>query len=301
MSFAVKALKFISGCLGTIFIFIAIFLLITSLVGLSLLSNLGYIKGEIRTETLKFVAENKEEIKQLLISDITAGNKLTGNLAIDTNGADKVNKTQAVEACQKRDELIKQNQEAALFLTPEFCNNIEMKTEEEIKSSLFDVMLNSYVDKMLNEELLNLDFEREIHSDLDPIINQYKAPLIFSIILILILGIFFTFAAAGFNFVKGLYKNCLKLGIILLLGSIPFIIIYLLTPGTLASIATQYMTGMNLPPQMAVLFSQLVAQIALSWIHSALLPLFIFVLISGIIFIILAIILKKRVKLMIKK
>ena len=82
MSFAIKLLKFLSGCIGTIFLFISIFLLITSLIALSLLSNLNNLDKSIKLGTDKFIEEHKKEIISVLIEN-QGQNFITGNFARD--------------------------------------------------------------------------------------------------------------------------------------------------------------------------------------------------------------------------
>ena len=212
-----------------------------------------------------------------------------------------INKTEAIFACKNKDVIIKENPEIAQFLTTEVCNNIESKSEQQIKEDVIGIVIDKYADEVINKNIDTSEIITNIKSDISPIINNYSFIFFTFTFLFFILGLFFTFGAAGFELKKGVYKNCLKLGIITTLATIPFIFIYLLLPSLIASIIQPYLPSFDLPLQFSEIIIQLVAQIALTWIHSALLPVFVSTTITAVTFIILTIIIKIKVINNIKK
>lgn len=283
MSFIIKLLKFFSGCIGSIFLFIVIFLLITSLVGLSLISNLDNLSNIMKSSTEEFISSHMPEIKEIINSN-------QSNQFEDI----KINKTQVILICQNKESFIKQNQEYSKILNSGICEDIEYKSEEQIINEAEDLMIKEQVNE-LTSQLDSQEIISKINQQIDSVINQYSGLFFTALIISFLLGILFTFVAAGFDFIKGVYKTCLKLGIIFTLGVIPFIFVYLLTPSTVLGIASQYLTNTNLPTNILNLLIQLIAQITLTWIHSSLLSIFIFTIVTAIIFIIIAIILKIKV------
>jgi len=232
-----------------------------------------------------FLEKNRDEIRSFMEESI-----------VQTMGSlDFIDRETIKILCSAPDSMFVDGQGALDFqeiLTGEVCSDLDSKTDDQIKESIFDAL----IDQNLGSVLQIVEQTEEVKTALESSQESYETAkgYIFGLgIILYLLGVFLTFWSASFKWKKGLYTVALQTAIKLLTVAGVFFYIKLLKPESILKLMDglkgQFaeMSAMNVPP----IIVKFAAAVMLNWIRLATNPLIQLSLLASIPFIIIIIIL----------
>ncbi|MFH1637045.1 MAG: hypothetical protein ABIB71_01315 [Candidatus Woesearchaeota archaeon] len=252
--------RFLASIIGSMAIFLAVFVLFIMLTGNMLLENVDKIDEIAAEGTKDFLKENKEEITDLIVSE-------TDMDAIP-------DKETIVETCDNYDLLPADLRDQ---FPKEACEGIEDKSEEEIQDDVIELLVESNIDELtksgpLVEGVENL--KREIKSN--EAIFSLVVPVIIGAVVTYLIGVLFVFISVSFKLWKGLFKVLLKTT--LNVGAFTFVYFWLnnLTPDKMIDMAQRAGSalGMNITEGVSPSIMKWSVGIVLGWLKLSTGPLF---------------------------
>jgi len=280
-----KILKWFLGIFGSLFMLAGFMLFFLGLILGNMVANLDNFDEVTKLTIEDFLEKNRDEIRSFMEESI-----------VQTMGSlDFIDRETIKILCSAPDSMFVDGQGALDFqeiLTGEVCSDLDSKTDDQIKESIFDAL----IDQNLGSVLQIVEQTEEVKTALESSQESYETAkgYIFGLgIILYLLGVFLTFWSASFKWKKGLYTVALQTAIKLLTVAGVFFYIKLLKPESILKLMDglkgQFaeMSAMNVPP----IIVKFAAAVMLNWIRLATNPLIQLSLLASIPFIIIIIIL----------
>lgn len=249
-------MKIVAGLFGSLIMTIGVTVFFLGLVFINVDKNVDRIDDIVKDRFTGFMESNREEVRQIALEQMSADNK---NI--------EFRKDDMVTACANRAML---NEEAKAMLTEDFCGNVASMSDDDMRDSILDRMIELNKDKFL-AQMSSASGGSELKKPITAIkegIGSVMYPLYLGI-MVALLGVLLTFASAGFSLLDGLYKATSKLAISVASFGVMFTALRLIKPDVMLSWAMKSSDVLksadvqNVPP--AIL--RIIADVVLNWIR----------------------------------
>ena len=182
-------LKIIAGLFGSLLLAAGVSGIVFYFIGNNVADNIENVDDTVRSVAPGFIAENKDQLRK--------------ELETFYQDFQFPKKEELQIACNNPKALTEDYQK---ILTEEFCSNIDSMSEEEKDSKIWDHIINSNMDKIL-ESTSSEDTLKPIR-EIDATYGTYlrKPYMVFMGLVLYILGAVLLLFSSGFNFIDGLYK-----------------------------------------------------------------------------------------------
>lgn len=290
----IKILKWTAGFFGSLFMFLAMILLLLTLIAGSMVENVANLDDSIANTMTTFVAENREDARTMISDMLAKGSfELTQlNLGLLCSNKESLSGMGEGQSEQVR-------QQVASFqnaLSDDVCSNLDARPFNETKTMFLDSLIDTGINSMIN--LPQTDELKKIIREYGNDVLGYRPMFIGISIMLYVLGVFLTFAGVGFDWMKGIYKVCIKTGIRLWTAALALFFVSLIQPDyiveTMRTIESQVSQAMATDAPPVVL--KLIATIILDWIKLSTNPYIIIALIAGVPFVGVAVYLRIKIK-----
>lgn len=256
-------LKGLARIFGSLLLSLGLFLVIASLISSNILKNVDKIGDTAKVVSVKFLAENKEEIKIELSKAYEKEQLIT--------------KDEAIVAC-KNPELIGEDYRG--LISADFCSGVNSMSDKQVRDYITGYLIDSSVSKLI--ETMSSE---QVTNQINDAVNSYGGPIVKNLGLIIglvayVIGVFLVFVGSNFHLVYSLYFVSLRTAINLASTSLVLLLIRFISIDSVFSFVGWLKTLLSIEIPVPQVLLKFIITIALEWFRLSINPVLIILLIA---------------------
>lgn len=256
-------LKSLARFSGALLLSLGLFLVIASLIAGNVAKNVDKIDDVAKVVSVKFLAENKEEIKIELSKAYEKEQLIT--------------KDEAIVAC-KNPGLI--GEDYRDLISADFCSGVSSMSEKQVRDYITGYLIDSSISKLI--ETMSSE---QVTDQINGAVNSYGGPIVRNLGLIIgllayVIGVFLVFAGSNFNLVYSAYFVSLRTAINLASTSLVLLLIRFISIDSIFSFVDWLKTLLSIEIPVPQVLLKFIITIALEWLRQSINPVLIVLLIA---------------------
>ncbi len=286
MSTFKKILKWILGILGSLVMLVGFAIFFFGLVLSNMVSNIDSFDEMTKTSVSRFVEENRQEVREFVEESIIQ----------NLGPMDFVDKDTLKILCSAPESMFVDGDGSMEFqevLTDDVCSDLESKTDEEVRNTVIDALIDNQIDSVL-QIVQQTEEVKQAMGGMQESYDSVKNYIYGGSIFLYLLGAFLVFWSTGFKWKKTLYSVSLQTAIKLLTVAGVFYYIMIMKAETILSLMEglkENFAEVAAATEIPQIIVKLAAVVMLDWVRMATNPLITLSLIAAVPFIAIVVVL----------